>query len=53
MIHADLFEAFKVQVKNEMEQSACARINAVLLGEDNYEVMIFRSQEETKKWLGL
>jgi len=29
------------------------RVYEILLGEDKYEVMIFRSQEDAKKWLGL
>ena len=29
------------------------RVYQALLGEDKYEVMIFRSQEDAKSWLGL
>lgn len=29
------------------------RVYRALLGEDKYEVMIFRSQEDAKRWLGL
>ncbi len=32
---------------------AKGRMYEALLGEDNYNVMIFRSQEKARKWLGI